>query len=109
MIRFEEDGSVNGPPQDLPPHLHGTFAMPRCAFPSGVEENAYLPLLALLGSEMSIRNLAQVIAAFSGKAHELVLNDVYRAKSSDGPDPSAIERIRECLLPCGYEEWLQSD
>ena len=56
---------------------------------------------------MSDRNLAEVVAYYSGKDYSLVLNDVYRVQSIDVPAPEAIANLKERLLICSYEQWLE--
>ncbi len=95
---------------DEPAHLARTLALLRCAFPNGVDEQAYLPLLAVLGKEMSMRNLADAMAEFTGKQWPYVYNDVLTALSPAG-EPSSTEQdtVRQRLRPCGYDEWLRTD
>ncbi|GAX37492.1 DUF3349 domain-containing protein [Nodularia sp. NIES-3585] len=89
------------------PHLQSTYKLIKCAFPSGIEPQAYLPLLALLSEEISDRNLAEVVACYSGKDYSVVLNDVYRVQSIDVPTPEAIANLKERLFMCGYQQWLE--
>lgn len=91
----------------IAPYLLSTYQMINCAFPDGIQSEAYLPLLALLYDEMSDRNLAEVVAHYTGKDYGVVLNDVYRVRSTDVPNLEAIAKVRQRLLPCGYEEWLE--
>ncbi|MGM3306884.1 DUF3349 domain-containing protein [Anabaena sp. WFMT] len=91
----------------ISPHLQSTYKLIQSAFPTGIESQSYLPLLALLSEEMSDRNLAEVIAYYSGKDYSVVLNDVYRVQSIDIPTPEAIAHLKERLLMCGYEHWLE--
>lgn len=91
----------------IAPHLQNTYHLIKCAFPNGIESQAYLPLLALLYDEMSDRNLAEVVACYTGKDYGVVLNDVYRVKSTDIPSTEAITKVKQRLLACGYEDWLE--
>jgi hypothetical protein len=91
----------------LPSNLRTTYKLIESAFPQGIDEGAYLPLLALLGEQLSDRNLAEVVAAVFGLEYERVLNDVYRARSTSIPSPDAVQRVKDCLLPHGYECWLR--
>jgi len=91
----------------ISPHLQSTYKLIQCAFPKGIEPQNYLPLLALLSEEMSDRNLAEVVAYYSGKDYSLVLNDVYRVQSIDVPTSEAIANLKERLFMCGYEQWLE--
>ena len=90
----------------ISPHLQSTYKLIQCAFPKGIEPQNYLPLLALLSEEMSDRNLAEVVAYYSGKDYSVVLNDVYRVQSIDIPTSEAIANLKKRLLICGYEQWL---
>ncbi len=91
----------------ISPHLQSTYKLIQNAFPKGIEPQNYLPLLALLSEEMSDRNLAEVVAYYSSKDYSVVLNDIYRVQSIDIPTPEAIDNLKERLLVCGYEQWLE--
>jgi hypothetical protein len=52
----------------IPAHLVSTYQLLECAFPVGIEEQEYLPLLSILYEQMSDRSLAQVIAEFTGRS-----------------------------------------
>jgi hypothetical protein len=91
----------------ISPHLQSTYKLIQCAFPKGIEPQNYLPLLALLSEEMSDRNLAEVVAYYSGKDYSVVINDVYRVQSIDLPTSEAIANLKKRLLICGYEQWLE--
>jgi len=94
----------------VPAHLSSTLALLQRAFPADVDEMSYPALLVVLGEEMSMRNLADVVAVFTGKEWPYVYNDVLRALSPTGkPAEDVVERVRQCLLPYGYEEWLQDE
>jgi hypothetical protein len=84
-----------------------TYKLIQNAFPKGIESQSYLPLLSLLSEEMSDRNLAEVVAYYSGKDYSVVLNDVYRVQSIDVPTSEAIANLKERLLVCGYKQWLE--
>lgn len=88
-------------------YLLSTYKLIERAFPDGVQEEDYFPLLALLYGEMSDRNLAEVMARCTGKDYYLVLNDVYAIGSTDARDTEAIAKLKEHLLGCGYAEWLE--
>jgi hypothetical protein len=89
----------------LPEHLRTTCEMLQDAFPQGIAPNAYLPLLALLGEELSDRNLADVIARAFGMDSALALNDIYRARSTDAPSEEVVENLKRVLLLHGYDKW----
>jgi hypothetical protein len=95
----------------IPSHLVSTYQLLQCAFPQGVMEQEYLPLLSLLYEQMSDRSLAQVIAEFTGKAYPVVLNDIYQIGSSaQSPDIKAVlPSIEQKLVQCNYKQWLAED
>ncbi|AFY46020.1 Protein of unknown function (DUF3349) [Nostoc sp. PCC 7524] len=90
-------------------HLQSTYKLIQCAFPNGIEPQAYLPLLSLLSEGMSDRNLAEVVAYCSGKDYSVVLNDVYWLQSIDVLKRDAMANVKERLLVCGYEQWLEKE
>ena len=92
--------------QELEPDLQETESMLRSAFPSGVPEADYFPLLDLLYEEMSVRTVATVVANFTGKSHWRVYNDVLSAVSGQGADAAAKESVRHLLRRHGYDEWV---
>lgn len=93
----------------IPTHLVSTYQLLQCAFPQGINEQFYLPLLSILYEEMSDRNLAQVIAEFTGRDYHAVLNDVYRVVATPTFSPELIEAVQQKLMGCNYEEWLAGE
>jgi hypothetical protein len=101
--------NMTEPVTTLPPYLTETAEMVRAAFPNGVPEEAYFPLLALLLEGMSFRTLATVGSFCTGKPYVRVYNDVLGLESPDAPPPSestAYAATAEALRQHGYEEWL---
>ncbi|CBN56984.1 MULTISPECIES: DUF3349 domain-containing protein [Kamptonema] len=89
----------------IAPYLLSTYKLIERAFPDGINQEDYLPLLALLYEQMSDRNLAEVVAYYTEKDYYSVLNDVYSVQSSD----VLISKVKERLLACGYDDWLQEE
>src|SRR5947209_16695063 len=87
-------------------YLASTCALLQRTFPQGLPEEDYFPVLSILGEQMSNRSLASVISHFTGFDYAIVFNDVLRAQSTDVPRPEDRERVKRCLLDCGYAEWL---
>ena len=81
--------------------------MVACAFPEGVAEEHFWPLMIHLGEGMSLRQLsAFMIHLFQrdvGYHHALV------AKSRTRPEPSDLDDVGRRLFACGYAEWLETD
>lgn len=94
---------------DIEAHLLSTYELIECAFPNNIDSKSYFPLLALLYEELSDRNLAKVIAKYTGKDYHIVLNDIYGIASTDIPSQESIEKVKQKLLPCGYQEWLEEE
>lgn len=90
----------------IPMELRSTYSMLECAFPDGIDDDSYLPLLAVLEQSMGYRGLARVVSLFTGKDYGNVLNDVYGITSTHIPLPDAVARVKERLGPCRYDEWL---
>lgn len=94
---------------EVPKHLESTYKMILSAYPSGVDENKYFPLIAVLYEYMSDKNLAEVISLCTGKNYAVVINDVYRSQSTDKPSDSEVENLRQELLPFGFTEWTEEN
>ncbi len=98
--------------EQVPSYLRGTYDMLVAAFPNGVPEALYLPLLALLADHMSQRNVATVIALLTGKNATLVYHDILTAIAPDSEprlEQSSIDRAKQHLMPHGYECWHTED
>jgi hypothetical protein len=92
----------------LPVH-RSTVEMLRAAFPNGVPEDAYLPLLALLHECMSFRSIATVVSHCTGKSYITVYHDVMGAISAEGPDAKALAPVKKLLQRHGYDAWLAEE
>ncbi len=93
----------------LPQHLRSTYDLVKSAFPGKIDREEYLPLLSLLGEQMSDRNLAEVVSHAFAMGYEEVLNDIYHARSTNAPSREAVEKAKERLLPHGFQNWLQKE
>jgi Uma2 family endonuclease len=61
---------------------------------------------------MSFRNIADVLSVLTGKDRSLVYNDAtgFRIGDTRYPlEPNALNRVREKLMPCGFEVWLEAE
>jgi hypothetical protein len=86
-------------------NLVSTYELIKRAFPDGIDSESYLPLLALLYDEMSDRCLAEVISCYTSKDYYVVLNDVYKVGATDFR--SDLSQVKQRLLACGYQQWLE--
>lgn len=100
---------MGNPKTEIPDYLESTYKMITAAYPNGIDESRYLPLISLLYEYMSDRNLAEVISFCTGKDSDVVLNDVYRSQSTDKVNDDEIESVRQELLSFGFEEWSEED
>jgi hypothetical protein len=83
--------------------------MIRAAFPGGIPEAAYRPLLALLYEGMSFRTTAEVVSRCAGKPWAAVYNDVLGAVADSDAgrlSAEAVENVKRLLREHGYDEWL---
>ncbi|MEZ4672130.1 MAG: DUF3349 domain-containing protein [Anaerolineae bacterium] len=92
--------------QEIPEHLKPIFDMLKCAYPNELDTEEYFPLLGTLGEIMNQRGIANVVSVFAKKDYGEVYNDVLASQSSHIPAPEAIASVKERLIPCGYEKWL---
>ena len=93
---------------DLPSPLEKTYKMIVDAFPNGIEDSEYFPLLGCLYDFMCDENLAIVIAKFTKKDYSIVLNDVFRSSSTDKPSRDEIDGIKVKLSLFGFDDWAKN-
>lgn len=93
----------------ITPHLASTHQLLQCAFPQGIDERQYLPLLSILYEHLSDRSLAQVVAEYTGKNYYVVLNDVYRVGTIQTFSSEVIDSVKQILMNCNYEKWLSEE
>lgn len=93
---------------DLNDSDQNTLRLLECVFPKGLQEAEYLPLLHILGKEMTIRAAASFVGTLVGKYYMDVYHDAMVAKGdSYHPDLNIVENLKERLKECGYEAWLE--
>ncbi len=76
--------------------------MLRQAYPRGVPDQDYAPLLVVLQEHLSARNLAAVVAELVDGETVVVENDAAAALSHRRPKPSDVKRVREFLEARGW-------
>jgi hypothetical protein len=82
--------------------LHEVLEHLRRAYPSGVPEDDYMALLAVLGEDMSEENPAIVVAELIDGETVVVANDAAAAQSVRAPRPAARARVRSALESVGW-------
>lgn len=80
-----------------------SLAVLRTAYPSGLPDEDYLPLLAVLHDGYSGRQLAALVAEFTGRERVLVDNDHAKVVSLQPPDRQRVAAVRSRLAEAGYE------
>lgn len=82
--------------------------MIRAAFPAGIPEVCYQPLLILLNERLSFRRVAEVMACCTGKSYFVVYNDVLAAVAlaETGGLEQGLNGVKKLLLEHGYDAWL---
>jgi uncharacterized protein (TIGR02246 family) len=81
----------------LPGHLRADVESLHRAWPAGLPETDYRPLLAALEDHYSEENLAAVVGAFLGRDPIRVANDA-AGLAADPPAPGDVQRVRDGLL-----------
>lgn len=86
--------------------LRDGYAVLARAYPEGLPDADYPPLLAALAIDMSHRGVAELVSAFTGRDYHLILNDVRGAVSPvqqrDNPPRDEVARVWERLLAHGW-------
>lgn len=90
---------------EIPPSLQSTVRLLDRSYPEGVPEDMLLPVLRLLYSELSDRNLAFVASQVACLEPSIALNKVYEAAELDLHDPR-VQAAAERLKKHGYDAWL---
>jgi hypothetical protein len=85
----------------LPEPLRPALDLLRQAYPRGVPERDYLPLLVVLHEHFAEGNLAAVVAELTDGETVVVENDAAAAMSTRRPDRAAVERVRARLTGYG--------
>jgi hypothetical protein len=89
----------------IPDYLRSTYQLVASAFPAGIDQESYLPLLKVLANYMSQRNLADVVALYTGKDVGIIYNDILGAIDVVLPD-NVLQRVRNALEANGLQSWI---
>lgn len=65
-----------------------------CAFPNGLDDAEYFPLLYLLRQEMTLRAASWLVGVLVGKDYMQIYNDALGSHSSYMPDMQVVEQLR---------------
>ena len=91
--------------------LYGIFDIVRDAYPDGMPEENYFPLIQILGKKLPEGPLTELISFLFQREFHVVANDVLkvhaspRAPYSVKPELQQVERVRDKLLSWGLYDW----
>lgn len=86
------------------PELQPALLVLRRAFPDGVPAEEYKPLLVVLSDGFSERQLARLVAEFTGRDRFVVDNEHAAVRSHDRQDSAVVQRVRQRLNDAGYAD-----
>ncbi len=88
----------------IPDYLGDIYNLLSCAFPEGIPEEEYWPVLSILHPEMSFRNIADVLSVLAHKDRAEVYNDASGFGVDPAPPAEEVEKVKQKLMDCGYGE-----
>jgi hypothetical protein len=89
----------------LPPILSSIITWLRAGYPEGVPSVDYIPLFALLGSELTdaeVTQIADELASSSDSSSAGALRDAINAVTSQPPSDADVARVRSRLAEGGW-------
>jgi hypothetical protein len=93
----------------VPSYLMRTYEMLKCAFPDGLANEEQEVLIPLLHPHMSNRSLGRVLSALKKEEYFMAFFDAYGFNPAIPIDSNILERVKQRLVDCGYEDWLSQD
>jgi hypothetical protein len=90
---------------DLPPLLKRVVEWLRAGYPEGVPDVDYIPLFALLGSELTnhdVELIAEDLAETSGPATAEAIKKAIAAVTNTKPNEADVNRVRARLAGGGW-------
>jgi hypothetical protein len=91
----------------LPRPLQLTAELLLRAYSTGLPEEDYLGLVAVLCEHMSHRNLAQSVSKAFDRDYDGVLNDIGKACSMAQHAPGEVARLEGKLNEAGLQAWIR--
>jgi Protein of unknown function (DUF3349) len=89
----------------LPPVLNSIIGWLRAGYPEGVPDVDYIPLFALLASQLTdtdVKMIAEVLADSSDRDSATAIRDAIGAITHDKPLGSDVARVRARLAAGGW-------
>jgi hypothetical protein len=91
----------------VPDYLMDIYGLLKCAYPEGIPETEYWPVMSLLHPIMSHWCIADVLPELTEKDHSLVYLDASGFGMDPPPSPEDAAKVKHKLDACGYEEWFK--
>ena len=97
-------------PDNVPKHMHSTYMLLRSAYPKGIPDHDYFPLMAIMADTgMSNRSIAEAMGLYFGKEYSEFLHDVAHVLPNTEMHEGEKRRILRRLQPHGFEQWAKED
>jgi len=94
----------------IPDHMQSTYRLLKGAFPDGIPEESYYPLLAVMKeAEMSDRSVAHAIGLYYGKDYTEHLYHVAHEMPNRSISEGEKCQIKDLLRPHGFEQWMEEE
>jgi hypothetical protein len=77
------------------------------AFPNGIPDEDYIPLLHLLSAHMSHRNMAHLVVSTTGRDWGVAYNDALRGAAAADIPTERLNAVMNRLRQHGFDEWLR--
>lgn len=93
---------------NLDPFLHPTYDLLKRAYPDGIPERDYFPVLSVFSStDISSRNLGLTLQALDGRNYAIHYYNLLHELPSRKIDPVDLARARAALDAAGFSDWLK--
>jgi hypothetical protein len=93
--------------RELPAHERSTYDLLCAAYPRSIRADDYLPLISVLASTgMSNRSIAAAFANYASRPYVDFLYDIGHVAPNAHISLVELERVRQQLLPHGFEAWV---
>ena len=97
-------------PDNVPKHMHLTYMLLRSAYPEGIPDHDYFPLMAIMADTgMSNRSIAEAMGFYFGKEYVEFLHDIAHVLPNTEVHEDEKRRILRRLQPHGFEQWAKED
>ena len=97
-------------PDRVPEHMRSTYTLLRKAFPNGISNKHYFPLLSVMqDTGMSDRSIATAMGLYYDKEYTEFLHDVSHLMPNIKIPEDKKKEIINILSSLGYEKWADEE